>query len=206
MSARSHGDNAVVHGDWRALAAKIRAQAKAAGAEIYFADESGLRSDYHTGTTWAPVGETPALEATGRCFGLNLISAISPRGELRFMVHEGTVTAAVFRDFLQRLMHNAARPVFLIVDGHPTHRSKLIRDYVASLEGRLTLFTLPPYAPQLNPDEAVWSHVKRRVARGMVEDKGHLKRLAVAALRHLQRLPAIVRGFFQQPECRYIVT
>jgi len=185
---------------------KIRAQAKTQGAEIYFADESGLRSDYHAGTTWAPVGETPVLEATGRRFGLNLISAISPRGELRFMVHEGTVTAAVFREFLQRLMHNAARPVFLIVDGHPTHRSKLIRDYVASLEGRLTLFTLPPYAPQLNPDEAVWSHVKRRVARGMVEDKDHLKRLAVAALRHLQRLPELVRGFFLQPECRYIVT
>lgn len=118
-----------------------------------FADEAGIRSDYHTGTTWAPVGQTPVVEVTGRRFSCNMISAVSPRGEFRFMIHEGSVTATTFKGFLTRLMVGASKPIFLIVDGHPIHKSKLVKDYVASLDGRLKLFYLPPYAPQLNPDE-----------------------------------------------------
>lgn len=137
----------------------IRAEARRAGASIYFADEAGIRSDYHTGTTWAPTGQTPVVEATGRRFSLNMLSAVSPRGDFRFMSHEGTVTAVVFKRFLQRLLIGAERPIFLIVDGHPTHRAKLIRSYVERTDGRLKLFFLPPYAPHLNPDEQVWAHV-----------------------------------------------
>ena len=95
----------------------IRAEARAVGATIYFADESGIRSDYHTGTTWAPIGETPVVEVTGRRFSLNMISAVSPRGEFRFMLHDGSVNADVFREFLKRLMMGAKQPVFLVVDG-----------------------------------------------------------------------------------------
>jgi hypothetical protein len=78
----------------------IRAQARAVGATIYFADESGIRSDYHTGTTWAPRGQTPVVEVTGRRFSLNMISAVSPQGEFRFLLHEGSVTARVCREVL----------------------------------------------------------------------------------------------------------
>ena len=167
--------------------------------------DRSIRSDYHAGTTWAPTGETPVVAATGRRFSLNMISAVSPRGDFRFMSHEGTVTAVVFKRFLQRLLIGAERPIFLIVDGHPTHRAKLIRSYVDSTDGRLKLFFLPPYAPHLNPDEQVWAHVKREVARRGVENKDQLKRLATAALRRIQKLPELVRSFFQQPECQYIV-
>ena len=184
---------------------EIRAEARRVGARIYFADEAGIRSDYHTGTTWAPAGQTPVVEVTGRRFSLNMISAVSPQGEFRFMAHEGTVTAAVFKRFLQRLLIGAERPIFLIVDGHPTHKSKLVRRYVESTEGRLKLFFLPPYAPHLNPDEQVWAHVKREVAKQGVEDKDQLKRLALRALRRIQKLPALVRSFFKQPECQYIL-
>lgn len=82
----------------------IRAEARAAGATIYFGDESGFCSDYHTGTTWAPRGQMPVVEVTGRRISLNMISAVSPQGEIRFMLHEGSVTATVFREFLKRLM------------------------------------------------------------------------------------------------------
>ncbi|SFM24249.1 Transposase [Rugamonas rubra] len=131
----------------------IKAEAKAAGANIYFADEAGIRSDYHTGTTWAPVGETPVVEVTGRRFSFNMISAVSPRGDFRFMIHEGTVDAAVFKEFLKRLMVGASKPVFVVVDGHTIHKAKLMRQYVDSLDGALKLFYLPPYSPHLNPDE-----------------------------------------------------
>ena len=181
----------------------IKAQARVQGATIYFADEAGIRSDYHTGTTWAPVGQTPVVEVTGRRFSFNMISAVSPRGEFRFMIHEGSVTATTFKDFLTRLMVGASKPILLIVDGHPIHKSKLVKDYVASLNGQLTLFYLPPYAPQLNPDEQVWAHVKRQVSRQLVQSLDDMKSLALGALRRIQKLPDLVKSFFRQPECQY---
>ena len=106
---------------------RIRAMAKREGAEIFFEDESGVRSDFHSGTTWAPRGKTPVVRVTGQRFSLNMISAISPKGSLRFMVVRGGVGARVFIEFLKRLMQGRRRRVFLIVDGHPSHRSKSAR-------------------------------------------------------------------------------
>jgi transposase len=182
---------------------EIKKEAKAVGATLYFADESGMRSDYHTGTTWAPCGETPVVSVTGSRFSFNMISAVSPRGEFRFMLHEGSVTATVFREFLSRLMIGATKPVFVVVDGHPIHKAKLVQEYVASLDGQLKLFFLPPYSPQLNPDEQVWAHVKRQVAKRFVQNKEEMKRLAIGALRRIQKLPELVKSFFRQPECQY---
>lgn len=181
----------------------IRAEARTVGATLYFADESGIRSDYHTGTTWAPQGCTPVVEATGRRFSLNMISAVSAQGEFRFMVHDGAVTAVVFREFLTRLMHGAREPVFLVVDGHPIHKAKRVQDFVKAHKGRLKLFYLPPYSPHLNPDEQVWAHVKRSVSKRLVQSKDEMKRLAIGALRRIQKLPALVSSFFRQPECQY---
>ena len=176
-----------------------------AGATIYFGDESGIRSDYHTGTTWAPQGQTPVVQATGRRFSLNMISAVSAQGEFRFMLHDGSVGAKVFVEFLKRLMVNAKKPVFLIVDGHPIHKAKMVKNFVDRLDGKLRLFYLPPYSPHLNPDETVWAHVKRRVSRQVVESADDMKRLALGALRSIQKLPDLVKSFFRQPECHYIL-
>jgi transposase len=183
---------------------KIRAQAKREKAEIFFEDESGVRSDFHSGTTWAPRGKTPVVRVTGQRFSLNMISAVSPRGELRFMVVRGGVGAGVFIDFLRRLMHGQRRPIYLIVDGHPSHRSKKVKAYVESLQGKLRLFFLPPYSPELNPDELVWNDVKNNgVGRTLVHSPADLMRAVVGRLRHLQKSPAIVRSFFRAPETRY---
>jgi len=182
----------------------IRKEAKAAGATIYFADEAGIRSDYHTGTTWAPKGRTPVVNATGRRFSLNMISAVSPRGDFRFMVHDGAVNAGVFLTFLKRLMTGAEAPIFLIVDGHPIHKAAKVKRFVESTNGMLRLFFLPPYSPHLNPDEVVWAHVKREVAKKIVESQEEMKALALSALKRIQRLPDLVRSFFGQSELRYI--
>lgn len=184
---------------------KIRARAKAEGATIYFADEAGLRSDYHTGTTWSLRGSTPVVRPTGRRFSLNMLSAISPRGEMRFMVHKGTVDNAVFITFLKRLLVGTKGPIFLIVDGHPAHKAKAVQRFVASTNGMLELFFLPPYSPQLNPDETVWAHVKRNVSRKLVESFDDMKQLAIGALRSLQKQPGKIRSFFSHPESRYVI-
>lgn len=183
----------------------IRAAAKAEGATIYFADEAGIRSDYHAGTTWAPIGRTPVVKATGARHAVNMISAVTAQGALRFTVFQGTCTAKVFIDFCKRLLHDASGPVYLVVDGHPTHKAKATKAFVASTGGRLKLFTLPAYSPQLNPDEWVWKNVKHdRIGRTSVTGPDDLKAKATAALRRLQRLPALVRGFFADPHLRYI--
>ena len=183
----------------------IRKQAKAEGATIYFADEAGIRSDYHAGTTWAPVGRTPTVRATGARFSLNMLSAVSAKGALRFMVHEGTVNAAVFIDFCKRLLRDHPGPVYLVVDGHPAHRARATTAFVASTEGRLKLFLLPAYSPELNPDEWVWKNVKHdRVGRTSVKNADEFKAKIIGALRRLQNMPHIVRAFFGDPELQYI--
>lgn len=165
--------------------------------------ESGIRADYHTGTTWAPQGCTPVVEATGKRFSLNMISAVSAQGEIRFVVHDGAVTAVVFREFLSRLMLGAREPLFLVLDGHPIHKAKPVRDLVKAQKGHLKLFYLPPYSPHLNPDEQVWAHAKRSVSKRLVQSKDEMKRLAVGARRRIQKLPELVKSFFRNPECQY---
>lgn len=139
---------------------KIAAEAKKAGATVYFADEASVRSDYHAGTTWAPIGKTPVVKTTGARFSVNMISAVTARGALRFSLINGTLTAPKFIDFCKRLLHDAPGPVFLILDGHPVHRSKAVRKFAESTSGQLRLFRIPAYSPQLNPDEWVWKNVK----------------------------------------------
>ena len=183
---------------------RIRALAKREKADIFFEDESGVRSDFHSGSTWAVRGQTPVVRATGQRFSLNMISAISPRGKLRFMVVKGGVGAEVFIRFLKRLIEGAKRPIFLIVDGHPSHRARAVKAYVESLGGRLKLFFLPAYSPELNPDEQVWNDVKNNaVGRTRLEDPEDLHRTVVGRLRFLQKSPQRVRNFFQMPETRY---
>jgi transposase len=183
----------------------IRAQAAQVGATIYFADEAGVRSDYHAGTTWAPVGRTPVVAATGDRFGVNLISAVTAKGKLRFAAYEGSLNGPVFIDFCRRLLHDAQGPVFLVLDGHPVHRSKAVKQFARSTDGRLRLFFLPGYSPELNPDEWVWKNIKHdRIGRAGVSGPEDLKAKALAALHRLQRLPHLVRSFFRDPNLRYI--
>jgi transposase len=184
---------------------KIAAEAATVGATVYFSDEASVRSDYHAGTTWAPVGKTPAVRTTGARFSVNMISAISAQGALRFSIVEGTLTSAKFIDFCKRLLHDAPGPVFLILDGHPVHRSKAVSAFAASTDGQLRLFRIPSYSPQLNPDEWVWKNIKHdRVGRTSVAGPDQFKALAVKALRRLQRMPHVVRGFFADPDLAYI--
>ena len=117
-------------------------------------------TDHHAGTTWAPVGQTPVVEVTGERKSVNMISAVSPGGTLHFDVFFGTCDATVFVEFLKKLMHGTPGPVFLILDNLSVHKAPPVKEYVASLDGRLKLFFLPGYSPELNPDEWVWKNVK----------------------------------------------
>ena len=164
----------------------IQRRAKREGAQIFFADEAGVRSDFHSGSTWGRRGRTPIVSSTGARFGVNLMSAVSARGELRFMVTKGRVTAAVFIAFLKRLLVNAPGPVFVIADGHSTHRAKMVERFVATLQGKLALFILPPYSPELNPDEYVWNDLKTHgIGRRFITSLAQMRQMVLSHLRRL---------------------
>lgn len=183
---------------------KLKKRAKSEGAEIFFADEAGIRSDYHSGTTWSPKGQTPVVEKTGARFSVNMISALSPRGDFRFMVVEGSVNSKVFISFLKRLLHGAKKKTFLILDGHPTHKSKLVKEFVSKTKGKLELFYLPPYSPELNPDELAWNTLKNGiVGKASVKSRQELKSKVVGGLRRIQKNPEKVRSFFQHEKTKY---
>jgi transposase len=183
----------------------IRAQAREEGAEVYFGDESGVRTDHHSGTTWAPVGQTPVVEVSGERNGVNMISAVSPGGALKFDVFFGGCNSAVVVEFLKKLMHDAPGPVYLILDNLSAHKTNIVKDYVDSLGGRLKLFFLPTYSPELNPDEWVWKNVKHdHIKRAGIQRGTELFSIATRALERLQRLPEVIRGFFRDPALAYI--
>ncbi|MFL6056732.1 MAG: transposase [Actinoallomurus sp.] len=142
----------------------IRAAAEQAGVTIYFADEAGIRSDYHSGTTWAPIGRTPVVHGTGARFAINMISAVTAKGALRFAVYEGSTTAATFIDFCKRLLHDAPGPVYLIVETAdrwpPSGREPAWRsaaDHCHPLEGRRRSSCSPCAVPKLTARHLVWT-------------------------------------------------
>ena len=182
----------------------IRAAAKRAGGDVWFGDEAGVRSDAHCGTTWAPVGKTPVVSTTGARFGLNVLSAVNRRGAFRFMCVDGKVNAGVFIEFLRRLVASTRRPVFLVVDGHPAHKSKAARRFVDSLKGRLRLYYLPGYSPDLNPDELVWNNLKSQgTGNRAITGPDQLKRLVLGHLRSMQKRPGLIRSFYKTPSTKY---
>lgn len=183
---------------------KIRKMAAKCGAGIFFGDEAGVRSDHHSGTTWAPKGRTPVVSGTGARFGFNIISAVSPGGVLRFMVVEGSVGASVFIDFMKRLLVGATKPVYLIVDGHPSHKAKKVREWIERQAGKIRLFILPGYSPELNPDELVWNSLKNHgLGRRVYSSKEEMKKIAISHMRKLQQMPEVIRGFFRKPSTIY---
>jgi transposase len=183
---------------------RIRARAKRIGAEIFFGDEAGVRSDFHSGKTWALKGKTPVIRTTGARFGFNMISAVSPKGQLRFMIVDGRIAAKQFCEFLRRLTFKAQRPIFLILDGHPVHRSVKVKHLVESIKDKLELYFLPPYSPELNPDEHVWNDLKNNgIGRMSITGPDDMKRRTVGHLKSLQRNPVLVRSFFQAPTTKY---
>jgi transposase len=184
---------------------RIKALAARAKAEIFFGDAAHMRSDHHAGRTWGKKGETPVVEATGARHRMSLISAITSRGHMRFMIKEkGGVDADVFIEFLKRLITGAKHATFLIVDRGPAHVAKKTRAFVESLNGRLRLFYLPPYSPDRNPDELVWKHLKTdTVGRMAVTDKTDFKKKVRASMRQLQKDPKKIRSFYQKPSLKY---
>lgn len=185
---------------------KIHKLAKQMKAKIYFADEAGVRSDHHSGTTWAKKGETPVVSSTGARFALNILSAVSAQGELRFMTVQGSVTSNTFVDFIKRLIHGSDTMVFLIVDGHSIHKAKSVARFIEqdSIKQQFRLFFLPPYSPELNPDERLWNDLKNnKIGQQVIADAAQLRSAVIGHLRAIQNMPHRIRSYFNNESTRY---
>lgn len=183
----------------------IAIEARSSGADIMFWDESGFRADAVHGKTWAKKGQTPVIDRPGQRQSISAASAISAKGAFWFATYEGALTGELFVDLLKKLMHRRKKPVRLVVDGLPAHKKALVKEYVASTAGKLTLHFLPGYAPDLNPDELVWSHTKRTgVARSPLRAGEKLQCRVDGQLQAIADDANLVRSFFRHPSVSYI--
>jgi transposase len=183
----------------------IARTAKRDKAEIYFWDESGFRANAVHGTTWGAKGQTPVVAVPGQRQGISAASAISSKGAFWFATYAGGLNGELFITLLRRLMRGRRRPLHLILDGLPAHKTTAVTQYVAGLNGKLTVHYLPGYAPDLNPDELVWSHAKRTGnARRPLQKGERLADRITAQLAEMARRPALVRSFFRHPSVAYI--
>jgi transposase len=184
---------------------RLRARARAVGADIFFLDEAGIRSDDVLGRTWGLRGRTPVVPTSGKRQHVSAISAVTARGAFWFDTFHGNLNGYRFRDFLAQFLRRRRRPAFLVVDGHPAHRAKLIAEFVQTQKGRLEIHFLPGYAPELNPDEFVWNYLRKTgVSKEPLKAQESLQRRVHLDLANVRRRPALVRSFFRAAAVAYV--
>ena len=183
----------------------IAARAKRRGAEIYFWDESGFRADVVQGTTWGVKGRTPIVAVPGTRQSVSAASAVNAKGAFWFATYKGAMSAELFIAMLGQIMRRRQKPLFLILDSLPAHKAKVVHNYVKSTGGKLELYFLPGYAPELNPDELVWNYMKRTgtAKRPLIQGQC-LQDCIEADLLVIQNNPALIRSFFKAPDVAYI--
>jgi transposase len=184
--------------DWQDVELpKIVKRAKRKGAMVLFLDEAGIRSDAQLGVTWGARGKTPVVSTSGQRQKVNAISAVSPKGEFRFKVFTSRFNAAFFINALKDFTKGIRRPCYFIVDGHPAHRAQVVRQFVRGTKGKIELYFLPPYAPDLNPDEFVWNHIKHHgLSRSPLRQNENLKARVTKDLKTLRRDKKLIKSFF----------
>jgi len=177
--------------------------ARGRGAAIYFLDEAVVRSDNHRGTTWGKLGQTPVVSDGGGRFGLKLISAVSPRGDMRFGFVEERMNSAKFIAFLKKLRRDTEKPLIVIADNANYHASKAVSNFATDPENEVWAENLPAYAPELNPDEQAWTQAKHRLAKLFIENKEGMKRSMKNIMLLIQKNTNLVRSFFELQDTTY---
>jgi transposase len=182
----------------------IATRAKIEGAEIQWGDEAGVCSTCQVIKTYAPKGKTPVLRQPGRRFSMSMISTVTNRGALKFMVYEGGLNVAIFLRFLGRLIKYQRKKVFLILDNLKVHHAKKVQSWIDKHLESIELFFLPSYAPEYNPDEYLNNAVKQRTHREkMSRDQKELTKHLRSTLAGLQKEPDTIKNLFQAPSVRY---
>lgn len=166
----------------------IKKEAKKCGANIFWLDEASIRSDDPLQRTWGLKGKTPIVKTSGQRQSINAISALSNKGGFWYKVYTGRFNADKFIECLKDFMKYRKKPVYMIMDGHPVHKAGKVKKYIEELNGRLSIFLLPPYAPDLNPDERAWNQMRHLgTSKKPLKKNESLKERAINDLQSIQR-------------------
>lgn len=183
---------------------RIAERAKSEDAEIHWGDETGLLNNAYYHRSYAPAGKTPAIRLPAKREKISMISTVTNQGKVRFMVYEDAMNAKTLVRFMTRLIKDADRKVFLILDNLRTHHSKPVREWLEKHREKIEVFYLPSYSPELNPDEYLNRDLKLNVHRGKpARTKTQLKRKTIGHLRKLQKLPKRIMKYFKDPNIAY---
>jgi transposase len=183
---------------------EIHAKAKKEKAEIYWGDETGIQNDANRERGFSPIGTPPTLLVDVKKVKVNMISAISNNGRMRFMLYKKTMTAQVLISFMSRLIKDAGRKVFLILDNLRVHHSKAVREWLTTHMEHIEVYHLPSYSPELNPDEYLNGALKEKVHRGLrVRNYDGLTYKVRSFMLKLSRRPWVVVNFFKHPKVQY---
>ena len=182
----------------------IERRAAEEGGEIHWGDETGVRSTCQHSRGYARPQDTPQLKVPGSRFSVNMISTVTNRGKVRWMIYTGKMNAALFIVFLTRLIAGASKKVFLIVDHLSVHEAGAVEGWLADKKGQIELFYLPKYAPERNPDEYLNCDVKGNVnSDGLPKDREELRARLHRFMQKLCKLPGRVASYFKHKFIQY---
>ena len=182
----------------------IESRAKEEKATIYFGDETGCRSDHQAGKSYAPKGKTPVVKATGKRYTVNMISAISNRGHLQFMLMDKGFNSAVFKLFLQLMIKYSKKKIFFITDNHPAHKTIKLNQWLEDNKDRIEVFFIPPYSPELNPQEYLNQDLKTNIiGKKRAINKEQLKDNISEFMNKRKQDKPQVKKYFHHKHARY---
>ena len=182
----------------------IKEKAKKDDAEIYWGDETGVRGDSQHGRGYAPIGKTPVITLSAKRTSTNMISAITNQGKVRFQIYDGRMNADQLIQFMKRLIKDAKRKVFLILDNLRVHHAKKVNQWLAQHSEEIEVFHLPAYSPELNPDEYLNCDLKAGIhSQRPARNQKQLKAKVLSHMRMLQKQPMRVMKYFKHPKIAY---
>jgi transposase len=182
----------------------IEERAKKENASIFWVDEGKVTNEVHAGRSYAKKGETPVVKESAKRFKLNHISAMTNKGEMRFMTYTSRMTQHKYILFLGRLVQSSENKVFLIADNLSVHHGKKVKAWAKAHEDQIELFYIPSYSPELNPDEYLNRDLKKNVhGKRAPRNQQELKENVISFMRMLQRLPERVMKYFNSPKVKY---
>ncbi len=182
----------------------ITERADAENAEIFFGDETNIQNTCNYMKGYAPKGKTPVVRTESQKFKINMLSAVSKRGKLRFVLYKDNMNSDKLIDFMHRLVHDSTKKVFLILDNLRVHHSKKMQAWLEKHKEEIEVFYLPPYAPEYNPDELVNSDLKRSVGKkASSQSVDELEHNVRSHLKSLQLNPSKISSFFNAPFTNY---
>lgn len=183
---------------------KVQRRAKEENAEIHWGDETGFRNDHHYGRGYSPKGKTPVVRLSAKRVSTNMISSITNKGKLRFMIYSKSMNAQVLIRFLKKLIKSSDRKIFLILDNLRVHHAILVREWLEGQKDKIEIFYLPSYSPELNPDEYLNNDIKQGVhSKTLFRDEKSLKKGVLSYMRMLQKMPERVANYFKHPKIAY---